>query len=593
VSFNKQLQLETTAKLAAVGLSDVECYTVHSLAANLLGTPVPDTLSLVRALQNASPSGDPFTLVCVDEAQDVGPVMVDVLALVTRLDPEVQWVVVGDVRQEIYTFTGHAGDSLMSAPETKLGRNSRAWTLCALNETYRMTPAIVAALNSNYRGPNDPPLVAVRAATAQDPVPQHLTMPMAEIHTVVLEMLSQYSVDEVAVLAPSVRSDIHGALTLAETLVERDIKVHSTHARDATVSSEVLANKLFISTYHQAKGREWDAVVVLGADSRLAADCADAMYAPLHVALTRARTRLVVITAPRAALFPTTTSALPGFVRSPATRPPDAVARPRGKCPGWIKKYSMRWPIDFAADNVLKRAARTLMITCECEHVTVPDGPASTIVAGATTEMVLHYYPQAIVARAAALLGEEDPTQVAPLKQPGSRRARMVGPLLTEAQRALTADTISAQQWLAVTSVCTAIRSGIRHPLKQLPSTFEWVDADYIEREAEGLAAALAGATSVVFGQWLTRECDAQQITLQCTVPIATSTTLEAVQLPWRYSSSSFPTEQDVLLSAVAMWLTRGLAARVYCRGRVFAITASTAQDRDALLELCFANKRR
>ena len=518
--------------------------------------------------------------------------MVEALRLVLALSPEVQWVVVGDLRQEIYTFTGHAGDSLMSDPAGKLGRRSRPWTRCELNETYRMTPAIVSALNANYRGPTDPPLVAVRAAAPDDPAPEHRTVGVAQLPALVLGVLEHHPIERVAVLAPSVRSDVYGALTLAETLVEHGIKVYSTHSKDAAVTPEVLAGKLFISTYHQAKGREWEAVIVLGADSRL--EQGSAMHAPLHVALTRARTRLVVAAAPRVALYPTTRPGLPGFTTVMAARRRPAIARPRTVgSQGWTKQFSLRWPIDFAADDVLRRAAAVLRVTAARERAPPAEGPASLVVTGGTAESVLHYYPSAVIARAAALLGERDPGHSAPLTQPGTRRARMVGPLLTEAQRALSADTtITAQQWVAVTSVGAAIRSGIRHPLKQLPQSFDWVDTGYIEREAAALAAALAAAGAAVFGQQFKRECALHRVVLDCPVPMVTSATLDGAQTPWRYSAAQAPTEFDLLLSAVAMWLTQSLTARIYCQGRVYTVQIASERERDELLELCFARKR-
>jgi hypothetical protein len=503
-------------------------------------------------------------------------------------------VVVGDLRQEIYTFTGTPGCSLMSDPPARLGLGDRPWTCCPLNQTYRMSPAIVAALNANYRGPADPPLVAVRAAGDDDPAPRHVTVGPEQLLEVVLEVLRHHAVEQMAVLAPSVRSDVHGALTLAEALVERGVRVHSTHAQDAALSPDVLCGKLFISTYHQAKGREWDAVVVLGADARLTQET-DCMYPPLHVALTRARSRLTVVTAPSQALYPTTTPTLHGFSSRPALpREPLRRARP-AKGTGWLKKYSLRWAVDFASDAVLRYAAECLAVE-RLEVAVVPAAaaaPPATVKAGNALESVLQYYPQAVLARAAALTGTPDPAYAAPLREPGARRARMAGPLLTEAQRALRHGFITARDWLMVTSVAAAIRSGIRHPLKQLPASFDWVDEGFIEAEAAGLVAALAAEGTPVFGQWFKRDSPPHRVSLCCIVPAVTSVGLDGAQTPWRYSSAEAPTELDLLVSAVTMWLVRSTAARVYCRGSVYTVTVSSAAACDALVGLCFDHKRR
>ena len=182
-------------------------------------------------------------------------------ALELAADPSV--MVVGDHRQEIYGFTHGGGPhAALATPETCLP-SARPWVHCKLQQSFRVSRPTAEFLNSMLRHPDDDAMAGVPATGASKPIYIFGDMRSgAGIDAALHELLERYRPDQIAILAPSVNSAEYGCPRLAAMLADRlGIPLYSTHKQRADVSDDLLKGKMLVSTYHQSKGDEREAVV--------------------------------------------------------------------------------------------------------------------------------------------------------------------------------------------------------------------------------------------------------------------------------------------------------------------------------------------
>lgn len=325
--YNRRLMVETEERVEALGLRNITILNYHTLGVRYytsecatdqgLKRVVEDDMSVVNGM--ALPD---FSALVLDEQQDMTPILKRFVDKVIRdkgyasrtkqltgVQHHLRMVVLGDRRQELYGFNNADSRFLTMAarPEVFGYINREAWKSADLTTSRRLTQQNVDFINQQML--KMPPGLAMRAVKEHDehgnpyPRPRYVICdPSQDIVDEVLRLLDSTNLSpaDLIVLAPSVRGS-SAAIFLANALALRDIPVFRSDSDNSDVAPKVARGKVLICTYHQAKGIERRAAIVLGFDQdyhtwyNKVAEPPTATSNPQYVAATRAIEYLVLI----------------------------------------------------------------------------------------------------------------------------------------------------------------------------------------------------------------------------------------------------------------------------------------------------------
>jgi hypothetical protein len=276
LAYNKQLAADIASRMGEAHADSV-CLTFHALCSRCLA-PAADDTQMLDAVERAergdiAPRQVPqVRRVFVDEAQDVRALFTRLLRVLGLCGDGVVMFVAGDRNQLVYDFDKDFPATLdtLCEPAACFGTES-PWTRVALNASRRLTHATAGFVNAVFgtqiEATRDGPAVEIRCAQtsfrAIDAIGDLLTSPM--------------------MLLVSHKAGNRALRTLLNTASRRGCDLH-VHGVDGDGASDATVR---CGTYWASKGLECETcvVVVPGQVSRNA----------LYVALTRARSRLVVV----------------------------------------------------------------------------------------------------------------------------------------------------------------------------------------------------------------------------------------------------------------------------------------------------------
>lgn len=283
ISYNTVLKAENQEKVNRLGLTSVvQVHTIHSLASQLYGKTINDTLGFNDAIHNDEIVNDNrFSLVLIDESQDVDE---DQINLFQKLNFQ-RLVIVGDERQELYQFRG-TSCQLLKSPETYFPKCQ--FKRCHLTKSFRLTP-----LMTNFINGIDPRFYMEGVNpnyTNKLPPTLYIGDIKHDLIVVVKQTCERFGPENVLILAPSLKNWV--CKYLAKAIFPK-YKLYTTHRQRKLVNNTMFNDKLLISTYHQAKGMERKCVIVIGADFHYYERNLENTN-PLHVALTRSSDTLII-----------------------------------------------------------------------------------------------------------------------------------------------------------------------------------------------------------------------------------------------------------------------------------------------------------
>lgn len=268
-----------------------------------------------------------FSVLVMDEQQDMTPILKRFVDKVIRdrdsgtkkkkktkkklnkAVSDLRIVVLGDRRQEVYGFNN--ADSrfltMASRPEVFGYVNDHGWTSADQTTSNRVTQQNVDFINQQMlKRSLGSAMRAVRNRNDQGaafPKPRYVICnPYEDLLDEVLRLLEMGNVlpTDIIVLAPSVRGS-SPAIYLANALAMRRIPVFRSDSDVSDISPEVARGKVLICTYHQAKGIERKASIVLGFDQNYHSWYDKLPKPPIsssnpqYVAATRALEHLVLV----------------------------------------------------------------------------------------------------------------------------------------------------------------------------------------------------------------------------------------------------------------------------------------------------------
>jgi len=336
LTYNAKLKLETRDKVDALGIDNLEVHSYHSFCVKNIGMscvtdagiiayveasrghdfkpgdfPADDGFSDDCFSTTTGFSGDGFSdetatdlsnielpqydMIILDEAQDMTFVYYELVLRILEQSPKAYICVLGDQFQSIYVFNN--ADHRFITLADKVITNDYEWNRTRLSTSYRVTNQIANFINKCAFGYEQ------MLAAKDGKLPRYLfsNHSMVGVLHEVKYYLTTYDIGDIFILAPSLRSSARSPVTRLSNMLSKDgIPVYMPSDDGKKLDDSVLKNKLVFSTFHQAKGLERKAVIVLGFDMgyytyfnkrALPNSCPNEMY----VAITRASECLTVV----------------------------------------------------------------------------------------------------------------------------------------------------------------------------------------------------------------------------------------------------------------------------------------------------------
>jgi len=319
VTYNKALQVDLNERVIKNGMSKfVEVKTIHSSCGRsyssakngivivkddktmmlLKDTPLPND-SLLRG----------FNVVMIDEAQDLNP---EKTSFLQKIIKDKQIVLVGDERQMIYGYSNCTSEYFINAH--LYFPNEREWCKTNMITSFRLTPLMANFVDRHIMGPNinkKTRLIGGNKKSKDKKVKVYsFNHPnLTQISNRIFKLIDLYGVEEVAIVVPSIskKGDSRPNPTsplgkIISILSEKGI-IPSFMSGETPKSSDgsFESGRLLISTWCSMKGREKDAIIVLGADEGYfrfyCRDWQDNNNIPnsIYVAMTRAKKEMIVL----------------------------------------------------------------------------------------------------------------------------------------------------------------------------------------------------------------------------------------------------------------------------------------------------------
>lgn len=317
LTYNKQLEIDMSSRLRELGLSSThKCFTFHGACSHFFRM-TPDDESMHAVLDEAEAGTlcpqRPFEFrrICIDEAQDMKRVFFRLICQLAHLDAS-QWLLVGDELQMLndYDPSDPAVLDFMRQPQTFFGGSG--WTRTRLSVSFRLTAPVGEFANAlldhgDEIAPGNalsPPL-PVRVYTMSSWRWADLILPW-------ITGLREHRPDaRIFLLVPKKKGNVP-LRHLVNALSRRGVPIYI-HGHDSQ-DIRVQQHRVVITTWHASKGMQCDAAAVLGVD-------AESQHNPLHVAVTRSKTQLLVVQSQEAPH--------PKLTLAAAARCPNVVADPK------------------------------------------------------------------------------------------------------------------------------------------------------------------------------------------------------------------------------------------------------------------------
>ena len=266
LTYNKKLRLETKARVEQLGLTNIHVHNYHSWAVKHYDHSAHTDTALRKHMVKPSKSPYSYTVIIIDEAQDMTPLYYKLVCKVLKenLDnPRI--VILGDRYQSIYEFNKADNRFIIYGSKLFEFANKYPWIELKLSTTFRVPNKICDFLNQCVLKSNR--LVPFRTTEIK---PTYLfcdafgSRPWTQIKS----YLSQgYAFSDIFILAPSVRSEKTPIKVLANALSHSGIPIYVPVSDDEKLDEQVMEGKIVFSSFHQIKGLERKVIMVYSFDN--------------------------------------------------------------------------------------------------------------------------------------------------------------------------------------------------------------------------------------------------------------------------------------------------------------------------------------
>jgi len=310
LTYSRRLKDDAEEKLSAYDCAHV--HTFHSFAGKQYYSSTSachDDVVMTHLIRNnkgVSLVSSLYSLIIVDEVQDMTPLYFQLVAKTIRdhisqnITPRL--LILGDCQQSIYGFQGADSRYLKYAPDIwQKVPGFDTWKQLTLHQSFRV-PKSVANFVNLLTGVSDIPRMVSEKKDVVQPryVLCNIHNPLM-LYQEVQKCLEIFDPEDIFILSPSVRgSKIAPIKKMANMLAEFSVPLCVTTNDSEVLTPAIMRGKLVITTFHQSKGLERNAVIVVGLDASYFKYFDDQANSTIlsntgYVAFTRAMKSLVII----------------------------------------------------------------------------------------------------------------------------------------------------------------------------------------------------------------------------------------------------------------------------------------------------------
>ncbi len=298
LTYNAKLKEETREKVINLNLDNLEVHSYHSFCVKYYNhKSFTDKQIINIILKNSNPLQlFQYDLIILDEVQDMTNIyykLVNKIIIDNKIKPKL--CLFGDPRQCIFQFNG-ADPRFLKYADELFNINNFDWKRLHLKTSFRITKQIANCLNNVCFKEN------CINSTKEGTLPEYyiLNTFSIDIVKIVQNFLKDYRLDQIFILAPSVKSKKGPIPTLSNRLNKEGIRTYVSNTPNEIKDKDLVKNKLVLTTFHQVKGLEREVVIIYNFDSSYY-QYYD--YSEFHskkipnvyyVAMTRAKEKLVV-----------------------------------------------------------------------------------------------------------------------------------------------------------------------------------------------------------------------------------------------------------------------------------------------------------
>lgn len=263
LTYNRTLADETKARATQ---SNLTIYTFHGLCYHFYGKTINDRDMAAVIIANSKPTTPPtsYDIIILDETQDMTDLYFRfMLKFLRDLSHQPTFVILGDARQSIYGYKG--SDSRYLTLASQCFRTKTPCTALTIRESFRITSQMASFINTHLFGYN---YILSKKITPAQSVFYHIVDPF-KFSKFVLDHIkkSNYAPGDVFILTNSTKTKAQSPVKVVENyLADNNYKCYVQGDDEEHVDPSKLINRVHISSYHRAKGRERKIVFVYGFD---------------------------------------------------------------------------------------------------------------------------------------------------------------------------------------------------------------------------------------------------------------------------------------------------------------------------------------
>ena len=306
VTYNAKLKKETQIKIRKYGLTNIMCYNYHSLGSKLFHRSCFKDYQMDDLIKSNPDIRDPllFDVLILDELQDMTNLLYRFcIFFLEKLKATPQIVAMGDPFQTVYKCKGADEKFLMLADS--LFNVDGPWEKCTLQKSFRVTKMCADFINECCL-----PFDAECLIQSDKPGPKirylevdewyslaTATKIKNEINLLMRDFNLKY--EDIFVLAPSTNKSTP-VVGISNELSRKGISVFVSDCSEGPCSEIQLQGKVVFLSFHQSKGLERKAVIVLQFDESYFMNYnnssdVEKLCNELYVAITRSSLSLTLV----------------------------------------------------------------------------------------------------------------------------------------------------------------------------------------------------------------------------------------------------------------------------------------------------------
>lgn len=306
ITYNKQLKFEVREKSVLRELNNLTIHTYHSFAVSHYDSNSHTDDGIIKILNNNTKPKKKINIdiLIIDECQDMTGIYYALICKMIgdmKIDlTNIPILLLGDKYQAIYDFKGSDVRYLTMGNNIFVDvKKATNFDKLTLKQSYRLTSNIAWFINKCILGYDR--IEANRSGKNVIYFKTNLYSCHVMMSYRIFDLIKGgYKPSDIFILSPSVKSNKSPVKKLENLLVKNHIPVYISRNDEKGFDEDVIKDKLVISTFHQAKGRERKIVFVYGFDDSyfdFHAKDKNRNICPseIYVAITRASEILVLI----------------------------------------------------------------------------------------------------------------------------------------------------------------------------------------------------------------------------------------------------------------------------------------------------------